>query len=401
MKSRTVLLATTLFISILLTLSFSPVSAKGVRGVTADTIKIGITTDLTGPVVTLGRPYSEGVKNYLRYVNDQGGIHNRKFKFIIADDRYNVALCIAAFKKLAYKDRVFSHFMLSQTAAIKALFDDIEKARIITFPMPQGEAMVQPIKRHIFVPVASYEDHIKVDVDYIMNDLKAKNPRIAFVSPDTEAARADLAGLMDRVKLYNLPPIRREIVAMGSIEAASQILSLKRYKPDYVILGPTGAAVGGLVLREARKYGFSPSGFLGEYSNCEDVVVDMAKKAAKNYYASHTFNAWLDDTPGMRELRKITLKYQPDTKSKIRFYVHGWTEAMLLVEGLKRTGRDLTTERLVDALESINDFRTGLTGAISFSPQNHRGGSYLRIFKADIEKVRMMPVTGWRKPVSK
>ena len=74
---------------------------------------------------------------------------------------------------------------------------------------------------------------------------------------------------------------------------------------------------------------------------------------------------------------------------------------MLFVEGLKRTGRDLTTEGLVDSLESIKDFSTGLTGPITFSSKKHRGGSYMRIFKADIEKVRMVPVTGWRKPVSK
>ena len=400
MKSRTVLLATTLFISILLTLSFSPVSAKGVRGVTDDTIKIGITSDLTGPVAVKGRQYCDGVKTYLRYVNDQGGIHNRKFKVIIDDNRYSIPICISSFKKVVYRDKVFSLFILSQTAAVEALFNDIERAKIVTSSMPHGESIVRPMKRHIFVPVASYEDHLKVDVDYIMNDLKAKNPRIAFVGPDTETSKIDLAGLADRVKVYNLPPVRVEIASMGSIEAASQILRLKRYKPDYVFIGASGVALAALVLREARKYRFSPSGFFGEYSNCDDVVVAMAKKAAKNFYASNVFNPWFEDTPGMRRLRQITIKYHPNSESKISFYTHGWTQGMLLEQGLKRAGRDLTTEGLVNALESIKDFRTGLTGAISFSPENHRGGNYLKIFKADVEKARMVPVTGWRKPVS-
>ncbi len=47
--------------------------------------------------------------------------------------------------------------------------------------------------------------------------------------------------------------------------------------------------------------------------------------------------------------------------------------AKILVEALRRTGRDLTPERLVDTLESLQDFRTGLVPPVSYSATRRIG----------------------------
>jgi branched-chain amino acid transport system substrate-binding protein len=45
----------------------------------------------------------------------------------------------------------------------------------------------------------------------------------------------------------------------------------------------------------------------------------------------------------------------------------------LLLEGLKRAGRQLDTEKLVEALESVRGFDMGLGTPISFGPTEHQG----------------------------
>ncbi len=47
--------------------------------------------------------------------------------------------------------------------------------------------------------------------------------------------------------------------------------------------------------------------------------------------------------------------------------------AKILIEALRRTGRDVTRERLVDALETLQDFRTGLTPPVSYSATRRIG----------------------------
>jgi len=109
MKSKAIYSAMVLLISILLTLSYSPLYAEEVRGVTDTTIKIGAILDQTGPIagdITL--PAAEGFRNYARHVNDKGGIFGRKIKVIVEDDHYSIPAGIAAFKKLLFKDEIFA-----------------------------------------------------------------------------------------------------------------------------------------------------------------------------------------------------------------------------------------------------------------------------------------------------
>ena len=44
-----------------------------------------------------------------------------------------------------------------------------------------------------------------------------------------------------------------------------------------------------------------------------------------------------------------------------------------LLEWLKRAGRQLDTEKLVEALETVRDFDMGLGAPISFGPTEHQG----------------------------
>jgi ABC-type branched-subunit amino acid transport system substrate-binding protein len=47
--------------------------------------------------------------------------------------------------------------------------------------------------------------------------------------------------------------------------------------------------------------------------------------------------------------------------------------AKVLIEALQRSGRDVTRERLIDALERLQDYHTGLMPPVSFSPVRHVG----------------------------
>ena len=94
-----------------LTLALSMISAGSVRadntqGISDTTIKIGNLGPFTGQAAAFN-PLNFGPEAYLRYVNEKGGIHGRKFETVFADDSCNEAKGIAAAKKLVYEDKVF------------------------------------------------------------------------------------------------------------------------------------------------------------------------------------------------------------------------------------------------------------------------------------------------------
>jgi ABC-type branched-subunit amino acid transport system substrate-binding protein len=63
--------------------------------------------------------------------------------------------------------------------------------------------------------------------------------------------------------------------------------------------------------------------------------------------------------------------------------VQALAAAHVLVDALRRAGRDVTRERLVDALESLQADRTGLAPAVTFSPSQHIGSEGVWIVPLD------------------
>ncbi len=52
--------------------------------------------------------------------------------------------------------------------------------------------------------------------------------------------------------------------------------------------------------------------------------------------------------------------------------LEGYVDASVLIAALKRTGRELDTEKLVGALENLHDLDVGLGTYVSFSRSEHQ-----------------------------
>ena len=59
----------------------------------------------------------------------------------------------------------------------------------------------------------------------------------------------------------------------------------------------------------------------------------------------------------------------------------------------------MDTETFVKALNSLNEFdMKGMCGNVTFNPKNHKGSQYLRMYKVDVDKKRLVPASDWMKP---
>ena len=134
-------------------------------------------------------------------------------------------------------------------------------------------------------------------IDYMVNDLQEKNPRIAIVYADNESGRNVLNATREYARNMNLNIVSEQVLNFGSIEASSQVLNLKRARADYIFhLGTIGTS--SALLRESRKLGYNAKLFDTMYG-CDEDTVRIAGKAAKNFYGAHQFSPWHEKSPGM------------------------------------------------------------------------------------------------------
>ncbi len=100
--------------------------------------------------------------------------------------------------------------------------------------------------------------------------------------------------------------------------------------------------------------------------------------------------------PGVAAYRAAMARFHPG-RPRNRYSLYGYVYGRLVVEGLRRAGRDLTRERLVDALESLRDWDAGgIMPPVSFSPTDHHAQP--AGFVCTLDGGRFRPLSGWITP---
>lgn len=86
-----------------------------------------------------------------------------------------------------------------------------------------------------------------------------------------------------------------------------------------------------------------------------------------------------DVTPeGLRELESFAIRHQLSPK-QLPAQIATYAALKVFVEGLKRSGRELTREKLIASLEQLYQFPTGLTPPVSFSRNRHVGAETVHV----------------------
>ncbi|MDY7032133.1 MAG: ABC transporter substrate-binding protein, partial [Thermodesulfobacteriota bacterium] len=362
------------FILTLLDLS-SVCAQEDTRGISTDTVKIGAILDQTGPICDTSLPITEGMKNYIRHINDTGGIHGRRIKLIVEDDRYSIPMAVGAFKKLLFKDKVLAILGLGGTGQTKVLYPHMKKYKVPGITIGLTEDMIKPHKQYLFIPSATYEDEIKVIFKYIVDELRPKDLRMGFITLNIEYGKVGWKAAVETAKTHGIEIIDKEIINFGAADAVSQVLGLKKKRANVVILHQDiGTAL--VFLKSAKKLGYTGT-FIGTYYVTDDTVVRLTGEAAQSLIGVHSLASWHEETPGMTQLREITLKYNSGFKEAMRnkFYTQGWVTALITAEGMKKAGRSLTIESLVNGIESLKNLDTGgITAPITYSKTSHKPG---------------------------
>lgn len=98
--------------------------------------------------------------------------------------------------------------------------------------------------------------------------------------------------------------------------------------------------------------------------------------------------------PAVVEYREIMKKYGKDKNNRPnRYSIFGYFFAKLFVEGLERTGRNLTRESYIAALEGMEGWKNGILPPVSFSATSHltQDAGFMVEVKGNVFR----PISGW------
>ena len=373
-----------------------PVYAE--TGVTKDTIVLGTFQDMSGPAAYLGKLSTSILNIWLKYVNDElGGIHGRKLKLVIEDNKYDPVLTKTAFTKLVNRHKVFMLVSVYGSSPCTAILKDIEREKIpVVSTAAAVQSMFDPVNRYMFWYAANGQDEGILFVDYVLNDLKAQNPKLGICYQDDEWGKDALAGVKMAAKKYGVP-FKKAPYKRGTKNLNAQVMKLKAKGVTHSLFVGY-AAVYAAFVSEARKINWKPS-FFGDYVSV-DPRTFIAGELADGHHHIWSFGLLTDGGPGVEQVKTLFKAAGPNAEKLLNVPLLPviWNPLMLLTKALQDVGPDLTREKLIDTIEKIGEFDTGGFGKIGFGPNNRKGTKYYRILKADFATKSFLPVTDWREP---
>ncbi|WP_107315686.1 ABC transporter substrate-binding protein [Achromobacter xylosoxidans] len=353
---------------------------------------LGGSIPLSGVFAFAGQGIHAGITDYVKIVNDQGGVKGRKLRYVPEDTAYKVDASVAAFKKITSQNKV-NFYYGDSTGFSKTINAELNRSGNIlmtgaSFATELNDPAKYPAQ---FMLGPDYTEMFGILLRYIAKE--KPGAKVAFVYSDTEFGRDPIASSRAVAQKLGLTVATEIMTPPGSVDVSTEVIKLRRADPDFTIfhgyvLAPIPEFVG-----QGKRMGLKTR-YMGTFWTMDNSTVMQMGEDAEGFMGVMPYRYYYDETadaPMLKKIREMRPQYQSTG------YMQGFLAAMLFTEVAKRTleaGKELNSANMKAALEGIKDFDTG--GLIGV-PISIKGNSIPvgRIYRADTKQKQMVPASDW------
>src|SRR6266478_2951706 len=344
------------------------------QGISATEIVIGTHQDLSGPIKVWGVPVSNGMKMAVEEVNAAGGINGRKLKLILEDNGYDPKKAVLASQKMIERDKIFAMVGPMGSPTVLAAQDIVLDAGVTQlFPLTAAQFTfkfdpAKPQERLKFNNLLPYVESTRAAVKYMVDLKHSKRPCI--LHQDDEYGKNVLDGFTAQLVAMKIEPGTTTTYKRGASDFSAQIARMKSDGCDLVVLGTVIRETIG-AMGEAKKLGWNVD-FLGATPTNVMEVPALGKDVVEGLYAASGFEIPYEDTAkGKVKEWLVNYKKMFGTDANTQAIV-GYNAIETFAFYANLAGKDLTGQKLLDALESGKEYQD-IFGSppVKFSKTNH------------------------------
>ena len=336
-----------------------------------DKILIGQSAPLTGSNAEIGKDIRDGALAYFKKVNDAGGVNGRQIELVSVDDRNDRKTAGANAVKLVNENNVVALFgYASATLSLDAM-PIVKEKRVPFFAPFTGADAIHRQNPFVFVVRASYADELVKILDH-WRGLGAD--RVTVIHYDDEIGNQNYATVERLMKTAGKQAVSVKLKRNADVEPA-QIEAIVKSDPQVIVAttlyGATAQVLKGL--REARRpYNMTSLSFVGPSQ--------LAKVAGPDAGGVSVAGV----VPPPNKIVVPVVKECADAMRKAGVPELNYTNlesciaAKVLVEGLRRAGREITRESLYKALNGLGQYDAG-GYVVAFGPDTRHGSHYVEL----------------------
>ncbi len=359
----------------------------------AEEIVIGGSIPMTGVFAFAGVGINDGIQDYVKIINDAGGIKGRKVKYVPEDTAYKVDASVAAFKKITSQNKVNVYYGDS-TGFAKTINPELDRNGAILMAGASFASELNDPKKypHQFLVGPDYTEMFGILLKHIAKE--KPGAKVAFVYSDSEFGRDPIEKSEAAAKALGLSVPIKIMTAAGSVDVSTEVIKLRRAAPDYTIFHGYILAPINEFISQGKQQGMATK-WMGTFWTMDSSTVMKMGPDGDGFMGVMPYRYYYDTekAPLLEKIRAMRPQYQSTA------YTQGMLAAMLFLESVKRCldgGKPLSGDNMKAALNSIRDFDTGgLIGVPISIPGNSIPVG--RVYQADMKAQKMVAVSDWIK----
>lgn len=353
-------------------------------GVYKDRIDWGLLMDMSGPTSASQSIWVAGFQDYMKKVNEGGGIFGRKVNVLAEDNRFNAATDKIAFEKLVGQTPVIAISGMGTSASQVALAPTIKAGKVpIVGTYTSTSALSEPVTPMVYNGFCGYRQMAQAGVGYLAEKTGAKAPKVVTVAIESAGGKEYHDYVAEAVgKLGGSAQLIS--VKVTAADITPQILELMAAKPDFItIYGVANTSI--LTMKALQQYGVKTPAFGITYLGAPQIFKAIGPEAGANYNFISCFTpGGADTSPGNAEMSAYADKVGRGAMKEDINYVAGWVVGQMAAEALQRTGDNPTRAKLVETLsKGFTVDSKGLAAPFSYTPTNNTGPVVFKMFGYD------------------
>jgi ABC-type branched-subunit amino acid transport system substrate-binding protein len=209
--------------------------------------------------------------------------------------------------------------------------------------------------------------------------------RIAVFYQNDAYGQAGLAGVERALKRRSLDVVAKGTVERNTVEVKKAVEDIGKADPQAVVMIGAYKACAAYI-RQAKGAGQNPTFWNVSFVGSKALAKELATEGRGVQISQVVPFPWDPTIPVVKEYRKLI----DEAKGEPGFgTLEGYIAAKVMVEGLRRAGKNLTRESFMKAMESIQDYDVG-GFKVTYGPGQRSGSRFvdLTIISRDQKFVR-------------
>jgi len=333
-------------------------------GISDDTVKLGISLPLSGPVSDAGQAQLGGAKAFYEAINAAGGVRmrdgkTRKIQLVYYDDGYEAARSVQNYRRLADQDRVLAHVGALGTAQNAAVMPIATQQGMPQIYVASGARLFsadQQKNRWTIGWQPTYETEGETLAKAVV-DL-GRPVKVAVIRQNDDLGSAFLNGFTKGIQGSQVTVVGPQTYEPTDTTVDSQMTNLAASRAEVLLSAVAVIRLQASALTKVRQLGWKPIVLLPAFTSGISTVLKpsgadayFAQLYTTGFVKSPSDPQWSSD-PAVREFLERMKKYSPEADANIPNAVWGYATAATMVRTLE-TMTDMTRQGVMDAVRKL------------------------------------------------